>query len=148
MKEIEKKLYEICELCGKEIEKGEKYEFDGKVMCKHCLDNETLICEVCHTRIWNNDDYGDDYTNLCRNCYNEHYTRCERCNDLIHRDDANYFDESDIPYCNECYDEMEESSAIHDYGYKPEPIFYGNDKLYYGVELEVASADLRRFSHI
>lgn len=106
-------------------------------MCKHCLDNETLICEVCHTRIWNNDDYGDDYTNLCRNCYNEHYTRCERCNDLIRRDDANYFDGSDIPYCNECYDEMEESSAIHDYGYKPDPIFYGNDKLYYGVELEV-----------
>jgi len=134
MKEIEK---EICEICGKELGKEEINEFGGKVLCKHCLDNETQICEVCHTRIWNNDDYGDDYTSLCRNCYNEHYTRCERCNDLIHRDDANYFGGCDSPYCNECFDELEENSAIHDYSYKPEPIFYGNEKLYFGVELEI-----------
>ena len=134
MKEMEK---EICSICGKELNKEEINEFDGKILCKHCLDQETSICESCHTRIWNDDSHGDEYVVLCKSCYNNHYTRCERCDCLIHRDDANYFNGSDLPYCNECFDEMEDSSTIHDYGYKPEPIFYGNEDMYFGVELEI-----------
>ena len=32
---------------------------------------------------------------------------------------------------------MSKNEIIHDYGYKPEPIFYGDDDMYMGVELEV-----------
>ena len=44
-------------------------------------------------------------------------------------------------YCSECYhDEVDKSRSIHDYGYKPEPIFYGDSKRYFGVELEIDQA--------
>ena len=40
----------------------------------------------------------------------------------------------DHPYCRDCFD-MDE--IIHDYYYKPEPIFYGDGPRYLGVELEL-----------
>lgn len=40
-----------------------------------------------------------------------------------------------MPYCERCFDEFEDE--IEEYGYKPTPIFYGNGKRYFGVELEV-----------
>ena len=39
-------------------------------------------------------------------------------------------------YCDRCYEERQNSS-IHEYNYKPEPIFYGESKRYFGVELEI-----------
>ncbi len=134
---MKEKEIEICEICGKELSKEEINEFDGKILCKHCLDNETSICERCHTRIWNDDSHGDEYVVLCKSCYNNYYTRCGDCGCIIHLDNANYLNGCDTPYCDECFDEMEDNSAIHDYNYKPYPIFYGKDSLYYGVELEV-----------
>ncbi len=106
MKGIKKtKEKEICEICGKELGKEDTNEFRGKILCKHCLDNEPSICESCNTRIWIDDSHGDEYVVLCKSCYDSYYTRCERCDCLIHRDDANYFNGSDLPYCNECFDE-------------------------------------------
>lgn len=128
---------QICSICGKELSKEEMHEFDGKILCKHCLDRETALCSCCGIRIWADDSYGDEYTVLCKSCYNDYYTRCERCDCLLHRDNANYFDGSDIPYCDECYEEIEDESSIRDYGYKPEPIFYGKEDMYFGVELEI-----------
>lgn len=43
---------------------------------------------------------------------------------------------SGIPYCDECYREIQEST-IRPYNYKPEPIFYGSGDLFYGIELEI-----------
>ena len=40
-----------------------------------------------------------------------------------------------MPYCERCFDEFEDE--IEEYGYKPTPIFYGQGKRYFGVELEV-----------
>ena len=62
---------------------------------------------------------------------------CAECGYILRVDDANYLNGSDTPYCDECYEDLENDSPIHDYNYKPEPIFYGNDLLYYGVELEI-----------
>ncbi len=36
--------------------------------------------------------------------------------------------------------EVDRNRSIHDYGYKPEPIFYGDSKRYFGVELEIDGA--------
>ena len=85
---------QICSICGKELSKEEMHEFDGKILCKHCLDRETALCSCCGIRIWADDSYGDEYTVLCKSCYNDYYTRCERCDCLLHRDNANYFDGS------------------------------------------------------
>ena len=131
-KEIEK---EICSICGKEL--TTRNEFDGKIMCDDCLNRETSICQRCHTRVWNDNTCSDDYTVLCNSCYNTDYTRCADCGCIVHLDNACYFNGSSTPYCEDCYDELDNNSAIHDYNYKPDPIFYGKDSLYYGVELEV-----------
>lgn len=57
-------------------------------------------------------------------CYENYCTRCYNCNAVIHYDDI----------CNE-------NSSICDYNYKPEPIFYGSDSKYFGVEFEIDNAD-------
>ena len=65
--------------------------------------------------------------------------RCNCCDTLLHEDDAYHLDGYD--YCSECYhDEVDRNRSIHDYGYKPEPIMYGDSKRYFGVELEIDGA--------
>ena len=44
-----------------------------------------------------------------------------------------------MPYCESCC-EMLRNRAIHDYSYRPEPIFYGDAPRYFGVELEIDGA--------
>lgn len=99
---------------------------------------ETTTCNHCGTRIWRDDAEGDSHTTLCRNCYDNLYTTCESCGRLITYDDACYFDDDDeTPYCEDCYNQSSEHRTIHEYCYKPYPIFYGDEKMYLGVELEL-----------
>ena len=44
-------------------------------------------------------------------------------------------EEEEYPYCRDCFSDRGES--IHDYNYKPTPIFYGVGNRFYGVELEI-----------
>ncbi len=126
-----------CAFCGEVLNEDTAYRFRGKIMCKNCYEENTIVCDCCGERIWSDEDEGDDRINLCRNCYEYNYTHCDNCNRLIHNDDAHYEDDdSDIPYCAECIRRIEDK-AIKSYGYKPEPIFYGLGNLFYGVELEI-----------
>jgi hypothetical protein len=51
-----------------------------------------------------------------------------------------YHEGTDDYYCDDCYPD---DDNIHDYSYKPDPIFYGNDNIYIGVELEIDKGDDR-----
>ena len=130
------KINEIhtCKHCGKEISGDECRYFDGAVLCMDCLDNETVFCAHCGERIWTDDNAGSAEVPLCQECYDDSYTTCECCGRTIRRDYANYDDEN--YYCDSCWDDMEEA-IIHDYSYKPDPIFYGSDNRFFGVELEI-----------
>lgn len=77
---------------------------------------------------------------LCDSCYDAHYTNCMRCNCLIPISDAYYEDDSDDPLCFACYRDRQNDEYLHDYSYKPEPIFYGDGNLFFGVELEIDDA--------
>lgn len=44
--------------------------------------------------------------------------------------------DNDDPYCADCCSTIE-NSPIHDYYFKPYPIFYGDGPRYFGVELEI-----------
>lgn len=133
----ENKIY--CSHCGVLIENEDFDTVNGEPICQDCADRYTVICDRCGATIWLEDSYGDEYTTLCRNCYENHYTRCSCCDALLHEDDAYHLDGYD--YCSECYhDEVDKSRSIHDYGYKPEPIFYGESDRYFGVELEIDGA--------
>ena len=123
-----------CDICHEEHDLSELTYFDESYLCEACLRRETFICRDCGDRHWNDDSADGD---LCQTCYDEDYVRCERCDAVIHYDDACYHEDEeyhDHPYCRDCFD-MDE--IIHDYYYKPEPIFYGDGPRYLGVELEL-----------
>ena len=126
----------VCSCCGATLETDDYYTFDGNILCDDCYHSETVVCEHCGDRIWADNNAGTDSMPLCNSCYDDYYTTCECCGRIIHRDYANYDDEDDYAYCDRCYEERQNSS-IHEYNYKPEPIFYGDSKRYFGVELEI-----------
>ena len=133
---MEEKVY--CSHCGTFIDTDDYEEFDGEILCSDCIDNFTSVCDCCGERIWSEDTQGDEYTTLCQHCYDYHYTRCEECDSIIHNDDAYEYD--DGYFCRECYQNIRRNASIHEYGYKPEPIFYGDSNRYFGVELEIDGA--------
>lgn len=128
----------ICECCGACLNEEEVSEFDGQFLCSDCLSTETTHCSCCGERIWVSNNSGDSHITLCESCYETYYTHCNDCDRIIHRDHACYYDEE--PYCQSCYDRCSEERSIKDYGYKPEPIFYGDGNRFFGVELEVDDA--------
>ena len=123
----------ICTHCGEALAEDEGTIVEGELLCDDCFDDNCITCEHCGETIWLNDAVQDDNITLCERCYNDYYHRCECCNRIIHDNSTNW--RGDYPYCNSCYDDF--NDEIEEYGYKPEPVFYGDGKRYLGVELEV-----------
>lgn len=126
----------ICSECGAVISGENAFSFDGHTMCGECFHSCTVICDNCDERIWRDDAEGNSDLTLCSHCYDYNYTTCEDCGRLIHNDNAYYEDGADYPYCQECFEKLNDN-AIKSYSYKPEPIFYGSGNLFYGIELEI-----------
>ena len=131
----------VCDICGREHPLSELTEFDGVLLCESCYRTETVVCERCGTRIWLDDNEGNGETPLCGRCYDRYYTTCVDCGRTIHHDDAFYENEDDYEArCYSCHCRHEEHHYIHDYFYKPAPIFHGEGSRYFGVELEADGA--------
>lgn len=129
-----------CSICGRKYAEDEVILFDDEYLCETCLDEETLVCADCGTRIWSEQNAGSSEYPLCQRCFDRNYTTCERCGAVLSFDSVFYLDdEDDMPYCESCC-EMLRNHAIHDYSYRPEPIFYGDAPRYFGVELEIDGA--------
>ena len=129
-----------CRFYGKELRENDAFFLGDVGMCETCFAEHTSVCERCGERLWSYDVCGADNYTLCQHCYDSHYTTCEECGEVIRNEDAQYFTDDDIPYCQGCFDEKERREIIHDYNYKPEPLFCGNDNLFMGVELEIDNA--------
>lgn len=129
-----------CSVCGCTIEEDDNYSYVGEdVVCESCADEECGYCDHCGELIYNENAIYDDTHFLCPNCFHNHYTRCCNCNRILHEDDTEYYDGS--AYCSDCYhDEVDSDCSIHDYSYKPEPLFKGHGSRYFGVELEIDGA--------
>lgn len=127
----------FCARCGVLIEDGESYNFHGEIYCENCYQNETVTCAECGTRILWENNAGCVELPLCRECYTDHYTVCQSCGRVIRQENACYHDEydEDSAYCENCFDE--DGEYIHEYGYKPNPIFHGFGTRFFGVELEI-----------
>ena len=128
----------VCTSCGNEFYREQLSPFDGELLCPSCLSNQTVYCSCCDRRIWTDDNVGTDAQPLCQDCFDDHFERCTACNALIRRGDT--FFRGDEPYCLDCYHSVCDRDAIHDYYYKPTPIFYGDDNRFFGVELEIDGA--------
>jgi hypothetical protein len=131
--------FESCGICGEVFTMAELMEHDDTLLCPKCFRENTVICTRCGERIWSDDNAGDSETPLCQSCYDRCYTTCEDCGRVIHQDDAYYVDMDDYePRCYHCHVRKQETGPIHNYYFKPDPIFYGNDSnRAMGVELEV-----------
>lgn len=131
-----------CSVCGCTIEEDDTYSYVGEdVVCETCADEECGYCDHCGELIYNENAIYDDTHFLCPSCFHDHYTRCCNCNRLLHEDDTEYYDGS--AYCSDCYhDEVDSDHSIHDYSYKPEPLFKGHGCRYFGVELEIDGAGI------
>lgn len=129
-----------CDLCGQELPLDRLYHFDGHDLCESCLDENTVICRHCGDRLWTRNNAGSEETPLCQSCFDDHYTNCCRCGALI-RESSAYYAENDeydeLPYCIDCFHALSQDKPIHDYYYKPEPIFHGDGPRFFGVELEL-----------
>ena len=131
----------VCDVCGREYPQSGLVSYRDLMLCGECLRTETTGCSCCGERIWADDNEGDGDTPLCGRCYDRYYTTCTDCGRTIHQDDAYYIDEDDYDArCHACHCRCADHRVIHDYYYKPEPIFYGEGKRYFGVELEIDGA--------
>ena len=128
----------VCTSCGNRFYREQLSPFDGELFCPSCLSNQTVYCSCCDRRIWTDDNVGTDAQPLCQDCFDDHFERCTACNALIRRGDT--FFRGDDPYCETCYHSVCDKDAIHDYYFKPTPIFYGEDNRFFGVELEIDGA--------
>ena len=127
-----------CCHCGHPHSLSERILVDDDELCEACAGEETVICAHCGERIYRDDNAGDDNTPLCQSCYDRHYTSCEHCGRIIHQYDAYYEDgDEDTPLCYDCHTRVSREKAIHDYYYKPTPLFRGDGLRYFGVELEI-----------
>ena len=129
----------ICTCCNEEYPISQCYEVSGDPVCPNCLERETVVCTSCGERILRDVNAGNSDTPLCQYCYDRHYTECDRCGALIRQSNACYWS-GDEPFCCDCYTQMEKERGIHDYYYKPTPIFYGGGPRFFGVELEIDGA--------
>ena len=100
-----------CSHCGEIIESDDYDTIYGEPICQDCVDRYTTVCDRCEEIVWDDD---------------------------IHNDDAYEYD--DCYYCHDCYQRIRRNASIHEYGYKPEPTFYGDSNRYFGVELEIDGA--------
>ena len=132
----------ICSKCGEIHSLKDLTQFYDEVLCEYCLAEYTTVCNHCGDKIWVNDAFSDDSMDICQRCFDSYYYRCMDCEQFVSENDVWYH--CDDPYCRGCYDELDgdddsSENAIHSYGYKPAPIFYG-EGIHYGIELEVDEA--------
>ena len=126
----------ICPHCGEEHDICDCYEMGEEISSCNCIDDLTVVCQDCGERIWADNDAGDENISLCQSCYDRNYTTCSRCDRLIHVNDTYYeYDDEDEPYCYNCHIQYDNSTSLHGYSYRPDPIFYGEGNRYLGVEL-------------
>lgn len=145
-----------CESCGLTSTSEDDFaNLEDSLACEDCQ----AQCFNCGELMWkSNSRYVQSVGNYCENCWALHTERCERCENAFPEcyyltyitDHAAYFCEDccrsvaircdvhetyNVVNCEDC----ERGSVIHDYSYKPDPCFYGQDSndLFFGLELEM-----------
>ena len=128
---------EECGVCHLLHPREELTFFDDELVCPECMEDTTAVCGRCGERIWIEDDAGNEGSgHLCQSCYDRYYATCDRCGHILPVEDL-YLEDDDQNLCYDCYQHRRSRYSINDYSYKPEPIFYGSDTLFMGVELEI-----------
>ena len=125
-----------CEECGAFVHESDILEdAHGYYYCPDCADEHLLYCEECGEYYQRDNMIFDAFGRyMCQDCFEYYYYICDDCGGFVHHTCVHWND--DTPYCDECY---QDNSYIHEYNYKPDPIFHGKGNRFLGVELEVDS---------
>jgi len=128
----------LCHKCDRETSKEDSTKIEGNRYCIDCVDEYWRTCDYCDGWVEADDRRWAGDVAYCIDCHVSLFTSCDSCNDTISVDEVYSNDEG--RYCESCYDE--ESVSIHDYSYKPQPIFNRasgetkNNSFTIGIELE------------
>jgi len=134
----------VCESCDYILSVDDGHGRIGhQLWCQSCLENNAHYCDLCEEHFvgytYGTDDSDDT---MCERCYENNTTYCDGC-------DATY-----LNGCEYNHDEDVDTRLIHDYSYRPDPIFRSsedeNTRLYFGIEVETevrgGSYESRRYA--
>ena len=120
----------LCEACEDILSVDDDYNsVEGQTWCETCTNNNAHWCDLCDS-YFTGYTYGTDDSSevMCERCYENNTTYCEGC-------DATY-----LNGCEYNHDEDVDTRLVHDYSYRPDPIFRSsedeNTRLYFGIEVE------------
>ena len=150
--------YSFCEHCEEyhpadeavEVHARTRYGYDVQYWCDVCALDHATVCDDCGERWADSDIIGSGAgPYLCPRCWESgDWVECAECGRIVRYEDT-YTDELDY-YCHDCWRGREGADAIHEYGYKPAPIFASRQRerdiallRKYGIELEVDNGDDR-----
>lgn len=117
-------------------------------VCEDCAERNYRQCDDCGNYF--DDDHialSDAYHDICTNCSDD-WCSCSCCGEVMRTEDAVFDDDACEYYCSDCAP----TSRLHEYGYKPDPVFgttdgddglscYYGEALTFGVELECDDGD-------
>ena len=151
-----------CSECSNEMSRDDSFTANnGEIVCSDCIQ----VCQYCENIYTSNDDwYNVDDQSWCESCWeNESFTcnRCDYCVNSNRDGGTNVGDEywcedcvsNNATYCDECDEYYLDGRGcencgggdgrVHQYSYKPNPIFHGgnDNNLYMGFELEMSYGD-------
>lgn len=119
----------ICERCNDVGTENDFYPLvDGERWCETCASDYAYWCDSCEeysseSTYW----ISDRGSSWCGDCASNNAMWCDNCEEYY---------ESGCEMCNT-------SRVIHDYSYRPDPIFHSTDKnerLFFGLEIEMETS--------
>jgi hypothetical protein len=125
--------YRMCEHCEWSGSSSDDWHtVSDALWCQSCYEDDAVYCERCEYT-YNNNNVSINIINRiderwCEYCTGDHATWCDECDEYYSDDDG---------ACPNC---VSGGGMIHNYGYKPNPVFHGKDpnELYMGFELEMS----------
>ena len=125
--------YRVCERCDDVGVEDDPYSMvdNSELWCENCVNHAASWCESCEEYTTDSTVYIHDRGSYwCVPCADHSAMYCEECD--------NYY-QSGCDSCNT-------SRVIHDYSYRPDPIFHSTDKnerLFFGIEMEMETRDMQ-----
>lgn len=119
-----------CERCSSVGNENNDWNMvHGEMWCRDCTMSEASFCDMCCEWFTGHSYSASDCSDtMCERCFENNTSYCEDCDDYY------------LDGCNYSHDEDEDTGIIHDYSYRPDPIFHAgqdeNSRLYFGIEIE------------
>lgn len=127
-----------CKCCGELLDE-DKFSL-GQDVCDKCFEEKYATCKHCGKSFEKGTMHSHDGELYCNTCWDECNKPCANCGVRVFGEVKKYPDGGGSHYCPKCFDKKLEK-PIQNYSFKPDPEFHGDDKLQFGVELEVQCDD-------